>query len=155
MRRIVIWGLVLVGTVSLVVLAFSDRAPDVVESIAHPVEDAVISVAHSVGIEGPAWWDAVRDSPDVVFHVLQWAAVAGALVVLAAGRVRTGVIAAGLVVVSSAIEALQVQLSATRGFEVGDLLGNVLGISLGAVGGLAVLAANALWRQRHTPTPAT
>lgn len=138
-------------TIALVVLGFSDRAPDAVEALAHPVEDAAISVAHSFGIEGPAWWDTVRDSPDVVFHVLQWAVVAAVLVVLADGRVRTRLIVAGLVVVSSTIEMLQMRLSATREFELGDLLGNVAGITAGALAGLVVLAAVERWQQRRRP----
>ena len=145
------WGLVAAVTVAIVVLGFSDRAPDVVEAVAHPVEDAAISTARAAGVDEPAWWDTVRDSPDVVFHVLQWAVVAAVLVVLAAGRVPAVALFGGLVAVSSAIEVLQMRLSATREFERGDLIGNLAGISLGTLVGVAVLGAAHLWRHRRRP----
>ena len=151
MRRIVTWSLLVAVTIALVVLGFSDRAPDAVESIARPVEDAAIGVARSFGLESPAWWDTIRDSPDVVFHVLQWTAVAAVLVVLADGRVPAVALFGGLVATSSAIEVLQMRLSATREFERGDLLGNLLGISLGTLFGVALLAALHVWRHRRRP----
>lgn len=143
------WGLVLAGTVALVVLGFSDRAPDVVESIARPVEDAVAGVVHALGFDAPGWWHVLRDSPDVVFHVLQWAGVTGAVVVGVAGRVRTSLIAIGAFAASFAVELLQMNLSATRRYELGDLFGNALGVVIGAAAGLMVLAVVELWRSHR------
>ena len=148
------WGLVLAGTVALVVLGFSDRAPDVVESLARPVEDAVAVVVHALGFEAPGWWHVLRDSPDVVFHVLQWAGVTGAVVVGVAGRVRTSLITVGAFAASLAVELLQMNLSATRRYELGDLFGNALGVVIGAAAGLMVLAVVELWRSHRYPAAA-
>ncbi|MEO1062333.1 MAG: hypothetical protein AAFZ07_13015 [Actinomycetota bacterium] len=149
MRRIVTWGLVVAGTVALVVLGFSDRAPDVVESIAHPAEDALAGVVHALGFEAPGWWHVLRDSPDVVFHALQWAGLTGGLVLAFGGRVRVRFLALGAFATSLAVEVLQMSLSATRRYELGDLFGNAVGVLVGAVAGLVVLAVVDRWQRRH------
>lgn len=90
--------------------------------------------------------DLRPDVGEADLHLIVWA-VTAALVVIAVGSTRWLVgVAATVGAWSVAVEALQPVVSDTRGFSWGDVLGNLLGVALGA----ALVAL--WWRVRPNPT---
>ncbi|MEM8903924.1 MAG: hypothetical protein AAGA17_06340 [Actinomycetota bacterium] len=150
MARFARWLLLGGIAASVVVLGFSDTVPDLILAGARPLVDVAGSAAGSLGVDAPGWFDQLRAAPDVVFHVLQWGAIAAVLVVVAAGRVGPVDVATGLVVLSTLVEVLQRELSTTRRFELGDVAGNVAGITIGAGCAAVALAAVDAWRMRRS-----
>ncbi|MEM9037371.1 MAG: hypothetical protein AAGD18_22455 [Actinomycetota bacterium] len=148
MGRVTSWLLLIGLAVSVVVLGFSDTVPDMIRAGVRPLGDVAASAAGAVGVEAPGWVDQLRAEPDVVFHVLQWGAIAAIVVVLAAGRIGPFDVAAGLIGLSTLVEVLQMELSTTRRFELTDVAGNVAGIMIGATFGVLAVAAIEARRRR-------
>lgn len=147
---------VLLSLVSLavnVVLLLSDRAPGVLSRLSSRIDAGAHRAAGAAGVNVPGGSVRVPQS-DFDVHVAIWA-VAALLVGLAMWSWASLVVGNAAVLVASAgIELSQQFFSRSRTLQLQDLLGNVLGVTIGtcAVAAFA-LVWNLVFSTRRSPRP--
>ena len=140
----VLLGLGAFATNALILL--SDRAPGLLRRVSARIDAGVTRAATAAGVDVPGRDVRVPQS-DFDVHVAIWA-VAAVLVGLASWSWMSLFLGnAAVLVVSLGLEVAQ-PLFSSRNVQVGDILGNVVGVvaGTGAVAGFALL-----WRVTHPP----
>lgn len=124
------------------VILLSDRAPGLLSRLSSRIDAGVHHAAGAAGVDVPGRSVRVPQS-DFGVHVFIWA-VAALLVGLAMWSWASLVMgSAGVLVASVALELAQPVYTRSRTVQLGDLLGNVLGVAAGTG---AVVAFALLWR---------
>jgi len=100
----------------------------------------------------PGWFPWTLD--DTAFHVFIWFGIT-LLAMLAVRTTRVRMLVGGMVVlISPVVEYLQIELTATRSFQLSDIIANTQGVYLGVLAGLVIGAvADTIEARRDLAVP--
>ena len=135
-------GAVAATGLAVVILSFSDKVPNLLRDF-----------TKEIGL-----YETLRDgafglSPWTLGHVGLWAAVTFVLAVVIGHRRAVPAIAALSFGASLAVEVLQNFVTYWRRFQVSDVVGNGIGVVIGATAAVALLWAIERWHRGSRPAP--